>query len=103
MPGRHIRRPGITCITHMAGRILVVDDDRALNDLVRERLQARGFDCIQAFDGAQARDALDSEAPDALVLELNLPDTTGDFWQSLDCFFCLGVYHVRIDTRFFEN
>ncbi len=59
----------------MARRVLVVDNDRKLNDLVRERLLAEGFECLQAFDGAEAKSIFDSAAPDALVLDLGLPGT----------------------------
>jgi PAS domain S-box-containing protein len=61
----------------MPGRILVADDDRTLNDLVREQLQAQGYECLQAFDGAEAKALFDSEALDAMVLAVDLPDIPG--------------------------
>jgi DNA-binding response OmpR family regulator len=56
-------------------KILVVDDDRVLADLVAFTLRREGFQVIQAFDGDSALRRWAEEHPDLLVLDVNLPHT----------------------------
>jgi DNA-binding response OmpR family regulator len=58
-------------------RVLVVDDDETVRDLVRWSLEAAGFDVTDAGDGAAARARAREGTIDAAVLDLQLPDTTG--------------------------
>ena len=58
-------------------KALVVDDDRALADVVAFTLRREGFEVIQAHDGLSALDRWDSEHPDLLILDLNLPKLGG--------------------------
>jgi len=58
-------------------RILVVDDDPALRDLLREYLTASGFMVEAAADGAQMRERIGQAMPDAIVLDLMLPGEDG--------------------------
>ncbi|HJV09087.1 MAG TPA: response regulator transcription factor, partial [Acidimicrobiales bacterium] len=57
--------------------ILVVDDEPAILRAVRAGLQARGFAVVVAMTGQQAIDAIALQEPDAVVLDLNLPDLDG--------------------------
>ena len=58
-------------------RILVVDDELDLNNLVRDQLQAQGYEVVQAFDGRTAVAAADARVPDLVVLDWMLPDLDG--------------------------
>lgn len=58
-------------------KILVVDDDRVLAEIVAFTLQRAGFDAIQAYSGATAIRRWEEESPDLIVLDVNLPDTDG--------------------------
>lgn len=58
-------------------RILVVDDDRAVRDSLRRSLQFNGYTVELAGDGQQALDALDSQRPDAMVLDVMMPRVDG--------------------------
>lgn len=62
-------------------RVLVVEDDDSLRELVTRNLSARGHTVRQAPDAASALEALRQEAPEVLVLDINLPDATG--WDIL--------------------
>jgi DNA-binding response OmpR family regulator len=57
--------------------VLVVDDEEAIADAVRNRLEAEGYRVVVAFDGPQAI-ALNAEhRPDLVVLDLMLPGMDG--------------------------
>ena len=59
-------------------RILVVDDDEALLNLMALSLQRRGYDVVQASDGFSALKILASEPPFSVVLtDLMMPGMTG--------------------------
>ena len=57
--------------------ILVVDDEPAILRAVRAGLEARGFSVLTAGTGQGAIDAIATERPDAVVLDLNLPAVDG--------------------------
>ncbi|MDP1525869.1 MAG: response regulator [Rhodocyclaceae bacterium] len=58
-------------------RILIVDDDPALRELLISYLVVNGFDVTAVGDGAALRAALDDGMPDAIVLDLMLPGEDG--------------------------
>ena len=58
-------------------RVLVVDDDPALRELLADYLGASGFVVDTAGDGAQMRDCMARAMPDVLVLDLMLPGEDG--------------------------
>ncbi|TLP78586.1 response regulator transcription factor [Pseudomonas nitroreducens] len=57
--------------------LLLIDDDVELCELLTTWLTQEGFSIRAAHDGAQARAALGSRAPDAVVLDVMLPDGSG--------------------------
>lgn len=63
--------------TRPGRRVLVVDDDKGVRTVVAWQLEADGFTVLQAADGQQALDALATEQPDLLVLDLSLPGIGG--------------------------
>jgi len=58
-------------------RILVVEDEVALSDLIRSHLEKEGHSVQQAFDGKQALAAADLARPDLVVLDWLLPGLDG--------------------------
>jgi len=58
-------------------RILVVDDDRSLRDALRRALTLADHEVQVAENGQQALGAAATGAPDAMVLDLGLPDMDG--------------------------
>jgi two-component system, OmpR family, response regulator MprA len=60
-----------------AVRILIVDDDRALRDALRRALVLGGYDTMPAESGESALAEVASAAPDAVVLDVGLPDIDG--------------------------
>ena len=62
----------------MAGeKILIVDDERPINDLIRSYLVKEGFIPCSAFTGKEALDLIKSEKPDLVILDIMLPDIEG--------------------------
>jgi DNA-binding response OmpR family regulator len=57
--------------------VLVVDDEEAIAEAVRARLESEGFRVIVAPDGPQALEAAEWERPDLVVLDLMLPGMDG--------------------------
>jgi two-component system, OmpR family, response regulator MprA len=58
-------------------RLLVVDDDRALRDVLRRALTLAGYDIKLAETGSEALAEVGSTVPDAVVLDVGLPDIDG--------------------------
>ncbi len=61
----------------MAQKILVVDDEPKIVELVRGFLQQEGFVVIGAHDGKQALDRYEREQPALVILDLMLPEIDG--------------------------
>lgn len=61
----------------MVARILVVDDDQAISEILGIVLRAEGFDPYFCADGAKALDAFHKCNPDLVLLDLMLPGRDG--------------------------
>jgi len=57
--------------------ILVVDDEPKITQLVRDYLERAGFGVLVAFDGKKALSTAKTEKPDAVILDLGLPQLDG--------------------------
>jgi two-component system response regulator MprA len=60
-----------------AMRILVVDDDRAVRDALRRVLTLGGYEVQTAEGGAEAIEAVVQSVPDAVVLDIGMPEIDG--------------------------
>jgi DNA-binding response OmpR family regulator len=58
-------------------RILIVEDEPDLRELLHAALSSAGYDVVTAADGRQALNAARAQAPDLVVLDLMLPDMDG--------------------------
>lgn len=59
-------------------KILIVEDEKAINQLVKQNLVLQGHQVMQAFDGRQALEILDSKADlDLVILDIMLPYLSG--------------------------
>jgi len=59
------------------GRVLVVEDDEAIADVLRRSLRGEGYEVLTSGDGVEALDAADGFVPDLVVLDLGLPRLDG--------------------------
>ena len=61
----------------MSAKILIVDDDAAIRRLLRNTLTRAGYDVVEAADARGALRQAAAEHPDAVLLDLGLPDRDG--------------------------
>jgi len=61
----------------MTGRVLVVDDDETVRDVVRRYLERDGHEVVVAGDGESALQLVAKQLPDLIVLDLMLPGIDG--------------------------
>jgi len=61
----------------MPTRVLIVEDDPNIVDLIRANLTVRGFDPIVSTDGGKVLALLETEQPDMVLLDLMLPEADG--------------------------
>lgn len=60
-------------------KILVVDDDKNICELLRLYIEKEGFSVLMAHDGRKALDVFNEETPDLVLLDIMLPELDG--WQ----------------------
>ena len=60
-----------------AGRVLVVEDDEAIADVLRRTLRQEGHEVRASADGVQALRAAEEFVPDLVILDLGLPGLDG--------------------------
>ncbi|MDD5496773.1 MAG: response regulator [Candidatus Omnitrophica bacterium] len=61
----------------MAKRILIVDDEAQLVEMVKMRLEAAGYEVITSYDGQDGFEKARDERPDLIILDLMLPKMDG--------------------------
>ncbi len=61
----------------MGKKILIVDDEKAIVDILNHNLAREGYNTIQAFDGEQAVEMAKQENPDLILLDVMLPKKDG--------------------------
>ena len=54
-------------------KILVVDDDKAINELIKINLELQGYEVVQGFDGTEGFALAKQECPDLMVLDVMMP------------------------------
>ena len=58
-------------------KVLVVDDEPTIREVVVSYLEREGFTTLEAADGNRARELLETDSPDLVVLDVMLPGTDG--------------------------
>ena len=58
-------------------RILIVEDERDINELIRYNLEREGFEVLSLFDGGHVLDIAITRKPDLILLDLMLPECDG--------------------------
>ncbi len=58
-------------------KILIVEDERPISDLIRMNLTRAGYACTTAYDGKAAADLLEDHTYDLILLDIMLPEING--------------------------
>lgn len=58
-------------------KILVVDDEKPISDIIKFNLEKEGYEIVTAFDGGEALEKVEEESPDLIVLDVMLPKIDG--------------------------
>jgi DNA-binding response OmpR family regulator len=75
----------------MAIRILCVDDEQSVQDLVSTHLMLQGFEVRTAANGKEAIKCLESESFDLLLLDIEMPKMNG-----LEVLRCMKIRHIDV-------
>lgn len=62
----------------MQARILIIEDDADINDIIKARLSKDGHECTQAWSGSEAALRLESTAFDLVITDLMMPGLSGE-------------------------
>ncbi len=61
----------------MSGRVLVVDDNKVIRQLIRVNLELEGFEVVTAADGAECLEVVHQVRPDVVTLDVAMPRLDG--------------------------
>ncbi|MER7764063.1 response regulator [Streptomyces sp. NPDC097619] len=74
------RGPGPTysrVVPGVSGRVLVVDDNKVIRQLIKVNLELEGFEVVTASDGAECLDVIHEVRPDVVTLDVVMPRLDG--------------------------
>ena len=74
------KRGSLARVTQGLGRVLVVDDDEVIRQLIAVNLQLEGFDVSMAVDGQDCLDKVGDIDPDVITLDVMMPRLDG--WET---------------------
>ncbi len=63
--------------TRSSKRILIVDDEKDIVNLIKYQLKAEGYQVVTAFDGLEALEKVAEEKPDLVILDIMMPKVDG--------------------------
>ncbi|WP_142557431.1 response regulator YycF [Streptococcus mitis] len=58
-------------------KILIVDDEKPISDIIKFNMTKEGYEVVTAFNGREAIDLFEAEKPDIIILDLMLPEVDG--------------------------
>ncbi|CAL9535457.1 response regulator [Streptomyces sp. enrichment culture] len=64
-------------VSGVSGRVLVVDDNRVIRQLIRVNLELEGFEVVTAADGAECLEVVHKFQPDVITLDVVMPRLDG--------------------------
>jgi CheY-like chemotaxis protein len=87
MFSKPIEQPMAVAETPSPEKILIVDDDQSIVDVLSHRLSTQGFEPLVAHSGADGLQRAREDHPDLILLDLRLPDIDG-----------LAICHELVDS-----
>jgi two-component system response regulator VicR len=61
----------------MPKKVLIVDDEKSISDILEYNLKKEGFETLCAYDGPEGRRMAQEAAPDLILLDIMLPGMDG--------------------------
>ena len=84
------------------GKVMIIEDDRAICNFMRRVLEANGYEAMEVHTGREGISLLASHCPDVLILDLGLPDVDGmDVLKALRAWSLMPV--IVVSARTGEN
>lgn len=59
-------------------KITIVEDDKAIRDMYRYKLEAEGYEISEAEDGKIGKEIIEKEKPDLVLLDIKMPGMPGN-------------------------
>lgn len=78
-------------------RILIVEDERPISNLIRINLNDEGYSCVCAYDGREAADLIEGESFDLILLDIMLPEIDG--YELLEYIKPLGIPVIFLTAK----
>lgn len=78
-------------------KILIVEDEVPISNLIKENLNDAGYLCFCAFDGMQAADMVERERYDLVLLDIMLPEIDG--YELLEYIKPLGIPVIFLTAK----
>ncbi|MFB8028091.1 response regulator transcription factor [Streptomyces sp. NPDC056465] len=72
-----LRSPYPRRVSGAYGRVLVVDDNKVIRQLIRVNLELEGFEVVTAADGVECLDLVHEVCPDVITLDVVMPRLDG--------------------------
>jgi CheY-like chemotaxis protein len=73
----HPGADNLTPVSRGLGRVLVVDDDEVIRQLIAVNLTLEGFEVVTAVDGRECLEKVSEVAPDVITLDVMMPRLDG--------------------------
>lgn len=78
-------------------KILIVEDEQAISNLIKENLVDAGYSCYCAFDGMRAADMVERERYDLALVDIMLPKLDG--YELLDYLKSMGIPVIFLTAK----
>lgn len=78
-------------------KILIVEDEKPISDLIAFNLSANNYSCTQAYDGLQAANLIEENCYDLILLDIMLPEIDG--YELLDYIKPLNIPVIFITAK----
>ena len=88
----HIRKE-----ENVMNEVLIVEDQKAISNLIEISLKQEGYRCTCAYDGQQAADLIERNSYDLILLDIMLPEIDG--YELLEYIHPLGIPVICITAK----
>lgn len=66
-------------MTRMSKKILIIEDDKILQETLKAALEAEGYEVVQSFDGEDGFNKIKKSSPNLILLDLIMPIRLGEW------------------------